>query len=472
MSTKIIPLASILVDEERQRKIFPEEQAAELRQSILGEHGLLCPIFVRPSNKEGMYHLIAGERRFRAVSTITVEYAHGEMVVPPGHIPAVVKYFDTDMSAMEAELHENIMRLNLTWQEEAEAIARLHKLKQSLNPQHTIGMTADLIEQKESPGDYPLASTYRKVNASLLVTQFLEDPEVAKAPNITTANRIVSRKLEEEQLAKLRELSKKAEEQAKLNPPQPSSSLTEDLLDLPQLPRKKDRVGKLIEGDTLVELSFIPDNSINVVITDPPYGVGVESFNDGGRGTQRHNYSEDNFRELHEFMIKELDRICTLDAHVYIFCDPEYYYEMRSLFSESWWVRRKPIIWSKGQMGKLADGEVTGYRTVYECVLYAKRGKRPCSKVISDVITIPDDRNKLHAAQKPVELYSIFLAQSAIMGDTILDPFAGSGTIFRAARQLMLKPIGIENNEHNIELCKLAQEDSSISTDLDLSDLL
>jgi len=113
-------------------------------------------------------------------------------------------------------------------------------------------------------------------------------------------------------------------------------------------------------------------------------------------------------------------------------------------------------------MGKLSEGTGQGYSRNYEVILFATRGSRPCSRVARDVIEITADANKIHAAQKPVELYKYLLAMSAIPGDTVLDAFAGSGTIFKAARELFLTPIGIELNPKFATYCRMALEGTDI----------
>jgi len=61
-----------------------------------------------------------------------------------------------------------------------------------------------------------------------------------------------------------------------------------------------------------------------------------------------------------------------------------------------------------------------------------------------DVVTYASDDNLGWAAQKPVALLTDFLSRSCRAGDSVLDPFAGSGSIFPAAHELKIKATGIE----------------------------
>lgn len=488
MSVKILSIFDIDIGSDRQRKAFPDAEMEELKASILTEKGLMCPILVRPMDND-RYRLVAGERRLRTITAMKKAYQFGEQHIPSLHIPAVVKNFSTDQEEMEAELHENIVRLGLTWQEKAMAIAKLHELKQIKNPLHNVGMTARLVEETTITGDYARPSTYRDVQASILVKDYLNLPEVANAKDLKTAQKVVSHTLEKEQLRMLMELNsnrqafnaqqnltKSMEKLGEVDglelvlPPEPFSLTPESpylALDLgpeTQQPPAPTKLGLLLKGDMLSEIKTIKDNSINVVVTDPPYGVGVDKFKGSGRSGLLHEYSEDNYEELHERLVSELDRICAVSAHVYIFCDMEYFHKLKSLFSEGWRVRRGPLIWSKGHMGKLPEGSLQGYKRSYESILYATRGNRPCAAITRDVLDFPADRVKIHAAQKPVALYKHLLQMSAIPGDTVLDAFAGRGTIFLAARDLLINPIGIELSDHYGMLCELAQEGKDMDT--------
>ena len=466
----ILAIKDIVINENRQREIFGEQELEELKTSIQGESGLITPILVRPGKKEGTYILVAGERRLRAISTITEEYAFGTDRINPGFIPVVVKPFSSDIAAYEAELHENIMRVNLSWQERAKAIASLHEYHKMLNPQQTISRTAYLIDQSptaEKTG-YANASAVKTTQNAILVNSYLHDPEVAKAASLKDATKIVTRKLEEENLLRLRAYSekKREEEAARLaSVAQERKESLEDAFDLELLtPVPSSKIlgsNTLLEGDMKEKIKEIPDNSINVIITDPPYGVGVEDFGDSGNAAMPHEYSEEDYEELHEVLVNNLSRICASSAHVYIFCDLEYFHVLRDMIraQDGWRVRRKPLIWNKGSTGNLSDGSAQGYKSSYECILYATRGKRPCGAVTSDVLYFPMVKNKTHAAQKPTELYKRLLEMSSVPGDKVLDAFAGSGTIFRAAKDFAIEALGIEKSPVFCELCKLAIED-------------
>ena len=99
-------------------------------------------------------------------------------------------------------------------------------------------------------------------------------------------------------------------------------------------------------------------------------------------------------------------------------------------------------------------------------ILYAIKGKKPTTGIYPDVITTFADANMSHGAQKPVALYVDLLKISVRAGDTILDAFAGSGTIFPAAHQLKVKAVGVEMNPeyYALSLSRLQSLDGDIAS--------
>ncbi len=113
-----------------------------------------------------------------------------------------------------------------------------------------------------------------------------------------------------------------------------------------------------------------------------------------------------------------------------------------------------------------------GPQRKYETLLYAVKGMRPIFKLAGDVLDFPSDTNLGHAAQKPVALYTELLRRSALPGDSIFDPFMGSGTIFSAATELKLRATGIELDQTSygiaIERLEFLKVSAKVDNDLGL----
>jgi len=121
------------------------------------------------------------------------------------------------------------------------------------------------------------------------------------------------------------------------------------------------------------------------------------------------------------------------------------------------------VVWDKGPMGMGHH-----YRRSYEVVLVAQKGSGPCrwydrTKRVENVIRdIPKviPRAADHPTVKPVALAKRFISYHTRAGDLVLDPFMGSGTTLRAAKDLGRRAIGIEIEEKYCEMAvkRLRQE--------------
>lgn len=415
--TTVVPFPSITVLSNRQRREFDPEALTDLANSI-SARGLLHPIVVRET--PGGPVLVAGERRLRALETIWLlgdGITHNGAQIPPNHVPIVTLGELDPLEAEEAELDENLRRVDLSWQERSEALARLHKLRQAQAAK--VGQThaiADTLREIET-------TDYAKDRQAILIADHLDNPLIAKAKNEKEAFKVLKR---EEERAKSEALA------ATVGATYNSSA------------------HKLFHTDCLKWLGECPDNTFDVVLTDPPYGMNAQSFGDGaGRlANSEHHYddSPEAWRNLMKSFCPEAYRVSKPQAHAYIFCDLDRFHELKTIMEAAgWYVFRTPLI-----VYKLGSGRVPlpehGPRRQYELVLYAIKGNRPVTGIYPDVIPCKLEENLTHGANKPVELYVDLLKRSTRPGDTVLDAFAGSGTIFPAAHHCKLYATGLEMN--------------------------
>lgn len=411
----------IIVTADRQRKEFDPQAMAELSEAIAAR-GLMHPIVLRET-VEGMV-LVAGERRWRAIRDLRMlggELKFNGSIVPEGEIPYVTLGQLTLLQAEEAELEENLHRKDLTWQENSAAMAKLHSLRsrqaQAEGRVHTVADTA--METKgRSDGGYQAA-----VRKDLVVAKYLHIPEIAKAKTADEAFKILKRQEESTRnIALAAEVGK---------------TFTQS-------------VHELHNTNCLSWMRAQPEGLFDVILTDPPYGMGADSFGDaaGKLGGIEHHYKDDadTWRALMSDWCPLAYRIAKPQAHVYVFCDLDNYHELKQMMTQAgWWVTRTPFICTKPNSGRVPHPE-HGPRRQWEMILYAIKGKKPTTGIYPDVITTMADANMSHGAQKPVALYLDLLKRSVRAGDTVLDSFAGSGTIFPAAHQYKVKAVGVEMN--------------------------
>lgn len=155
-AVSMISLDQILPNRYQPRTTFVEAELEELAQSVK-EHGVLQPIVVRRKG-DGMYELIAGERRFRAAK-----------IAGMTAIPALVRN-SNDEKALAVALVENIQRENLNPIEEAKGYSRL---------MGEFGLTQDLVSRSVGKDRSSIANIVRLLSLPKDVQQFIESGAIS-----------------------------------------------------------------------------------------------------------------------------------------------------------------------------------------------------------------------------------------------------------------------------------------------------
>jgi len=174
-------------------------------------------------------------------------------------------------------------------------------------------------------------------------------------------------------------------------------------------------------GDCLEVMKSIPDKSVDAVITDPPYGIGE----DGGacRTRGRAGYSKHEKKDWDKQRPnKEYFDLMLNKSHNQIIWGGNY-------FADYLPAKMRWLYWRKLMGGDFSDGELAW--TSFD-------------KSMREFTKCPKGIDKQHPTQKPVELIKWCIEMSTSEGDTILDPFMGSGTTGVACVQTGRNFIGIE----------------------------
>jgi site-specific DNA-methyltransferase (adenine-specific) len=190
----------------------------------------------------------------------------------------------------------------------------------------------------------------------------------------------------------------------------------------------------LAQGDAVTWLRTLPAESIDLVITDPPY-ESLEKHRAVGTTTRlKHSKASSNdwfsifpnarFPELFEQVYRVLRR----NSHFYLFCDPETMFVAKEPAERAGFKFWKPLIWDKVQIGMGYH-----YRARYECILFFEKGKRKLHDLgIADII---EHRRIVggYPAEKPPAVSEVLVKQSSAPGELVIDPFFGSGSVGVAA---------------------------------------
>lgn len=201
----------------------------------------------------------------------------------------------------------------------------------------------------------------------------------------------------------------------------------------------KNLINKIICGDCLEVMKQIPDKSIDLVLTDPPYGIGIDG--------QKESYNPNNkksARKKHDFMdwdkaipTKEyFDEIKRVSKNQIIF-GANYFNEYLEQGHKGW------IIWDKGQHGL----------TMSDCEIIYSSFNKPTRVYVYNRAELIRDVSQ-HPTQKPIKLMEKIIADNSKEGELILDCFAGSGSTLKACQRLNRNFIGVEREEKYCEIAR------------------
>ncbi len=211
-----------------------------------------------------------------------------------------------------------------------------------------------------------------------------------------------------------------------------------------------DFINKVICGDCLEVMKDIPDGSVDLVLTDPPYFLPATHYQTRKRFSR--NFSD--LGILEHFIkdtFQEFNRITKDNGILYIFCDgqsyPLFYYHLYPFCKSV-----RPLIWDK-------KTSINGYswRHQHEIIIFAEMpNAKPIPSGSGDIIRYSAVKvnDRIHPAEKPLELLKELLEKSSKENYLILDPFLGSGTTAVAAKQLNRNFIGIEISEKYCEIAR------------------
>lgn len=225
----------------------------------------------------------------------------------------------------------------------------------------------------------------------------------------------------------------------------------------------------LIQGDCFRNLKQIPDESVDLILTDPPYNLAAYST-----GNMKFDWRADRNNDLADWdlvvldplsLVSEFKRILSPKGNIFIFCSynllGEYHKAFDPVFSTFQfmvWHKTNPVpnfrkssflnscelivsCWNKGHTWNFtSQGDMHNF---IECPICMGKER------------IRDAENKnLHPTQKPVAVLKKIIEIASNKNDMVLDCFNGVGSTGEAALELERKYIGIEIEEKYYEATK------------------
>lgn len=413
-----VPLKDIIIKTGRGRKEFKHIQ--ELADSIKRQ-GFINPICVAPSVEQpGKYELIAGERRWRA-----------SCLAGLSEVPVTFRSHQTDLERKIMELEENTHREGLDWQEEAELHAQIDEHRKLLDGSWNQKQTAELVGVSPAHVNLQIA----------MAKKLRENPAIAKEIRernlpINAAAQVMKAKENNEKMERLRSAGK--------------LEITTDL--------------KL--GDCRELIKLLPPASVDLCITDPPYGLEkLEAIREGGGSRMSghalmgddHNSNITAVLQLLREMAPELVRVMKPGGHIYIFTAFQYAGQFIEALAP---LEFQPpgLVWVRGSVEEEKYKSTTpgyGYNylscTEYVLMFHNPPRSRRLAKNMPNILQHPEVPKNLrvYPTEKPQSLLKDLIAQSSTLGDTVLDFTAGSASTLKAARALGRKSIGFEKNQES-----------------------
>lgn len=193
----------------------------------------------------------------------------------------------------------------------------------------------------------------------------------------------------------------------------------------------------VFQKDAVEWLISLADNSVDLIITDPPY-ESLEKHRKIGTTTRlkQSKSSSNQWFQIFpnarfEDLLCQLYRVLKPNRHCYLFCDQETMFVIKPIAEKMGFKFWKPLVWDKVSIGMGYH-----YRARHEYILFFEKGKRKLNNLgTADILTCKRV-NRGYPTEKPVPLLRTLIAQSSMQGELVIDPFFGSGATLVAAAQL------------------------------------
>jgi site-specific DNA-methyltransferase (adenine-specific) len=201
---------------------------------------------------------------------------------------------------------------------------------------------------------------------------------------------------------------------------------------------------KIINADCMDILKQLPDKCVDLVLTDPPYGIGIDGQKKCKCKNPKHNRKEHQRKEWDSSIPpKEIfDEMKRVSKNMIVW-GANYFNEYLEQGHKGW------IVWDKGQDGL----------TMSDCELAYSTFDSPTRIFRMNRVELLKD-GTIHPTQKPLRLFQRCVAEYSNENDLVLDCFSGSGTTAIACHNLKRRFICIEKDKDYYEASVKRLEDA------------
>lgn len=213
-------------------------------------------------------------------------------------------------------------------------------------------------------------------------------------------------------------------------------------------------LGKVTQGDSLILLNELPNESIDLIVTDPPYGDGV------GYGRNNKEILNNEDESINYKVLPLLYDKLKNGGGCYLFTNWKFSYKIQQFIVENTQFNiRMQLVIVKNNIGMGA-----GFRNQYELCLVLEKGdviyKRNDLSNVLKMQHIQHDEES-HPHQKGVELLKILIEQTSNENDIVLDCFSGSGSTGVACIKTKRQFIGFELEQKYVDIANKRIQDES-----------
>lgn len=444
-----IPIDSIFIGSRRRKDYGNIDELAR----SMKENGQITAITVAPPNEEALadptysgqpWILVAGGRRIEAARRAGFT-----------SIRALDREHIDPLQLRVLELAENLDRKEMSFLEQVNAKQEMFLLRKEQNPEITQAEVAREIG--ETPANFS-----RDLNVAEAITV---RPELASASSkkaVLRAARQISH-LEARVARNVLSQTSVGEEVST-----GGGNLVSDL------------ARRMVTADARTWLRQQTEGRFDLILTDPPYGIdhysqGHKTRDDSSAGLSEYDDSEAVSLDLYADMVPQMIRVTKPEGWIICFQAEANYNYLRKLFEDCCLVHYEyrenpnngvcPAYYEGGascRFGRVEEPRWIWYRpnsqnnprlpelhakNVYEHILVFNRGEgkllRPCPNLLS---YDAEYGSRIHAMQKPVDLLKDIISRVTLHGESVADPFFGSGSTLVAAAQLARDFWGCEQN--------------------------
>lgn len=213
----------------------------------------------------------------------------------------------------------------------------------------------------------------------------------------------------------------------------------------------------LMLGDCLERMKEIESGSVDMILTDPPYGMNLKPQRKSAKFHGEKIINDDTLSWVGAFFF-ECFRVTPKNSVSMFFCNHHCVSEFIVSAKDAGYDIKNLIVWDKGHFGMGGN-----WRPVHELILICTKGrfvtKANNLRSIIEFKKIHHSKS-VHPTEKPVDILEHLISEPDYKPQTILDPFMGSGSTGVAAKNLNRKFIGIELDEDYFNIAKKRIEEA------------